>query len=81
MQQSHVPSVPTGQGYPNTQIPHAYHHASKLANEAFNSILSQPSAAEAKPSGRTELSEVIVTSYITSQPLYFGYTCMCLLLA
>ncbi|XP_058722408.1 probable ADP-ribosylation factor GTPase-activating protein AGD14 isoform X1 [Vicia villosa] len=61
-QPSHVPSVPTGQRYPNTPIPHAYHHASELANEAFNSILSQPSAVEVKPSGRTELSEDLFTT-------------------
>ncbi|XP_050903318.1 probable ADP-ribosylation factor GTPase-activating protein AGD14 isoform X2 [Lathyrus oleraceus] len=65
-QPSHVPSVPTGQGYPNTQMPHAYHHASKPANEAFNSILSQPSAVEAKPSGRTELSEDLFIRKLSS---------------
>ncbi|RHN52860.1 putative Arf GTPase activating protein [Medicago truncatula] len=47
-QPSHVPSVPTGQGHPNTPMPHAYHHASKPANEAFNS-------------GRTELPEDLFT--------------------
>lgn len=66
LQPSHVPSVPTGQGHPNTPMPHAYHHASKPANEAFNS-------------GRTELPEVIVTSDFSSQSLHFMYTCICLL--
>ncbi|KAL5058293.1 hypothetical protein RYX36_029897 [Vicia faba] len=62
LQPSHVPSVPTGQGYPNSPMPHAYHRASKPANEAFNSILSQTSAVEVKPSGRTELSEDLFTA-------------------
>ncbi|CAK8534189.1 unnamed protein product [Lathyrus sativus] len=65
-QPSHVPSVTTGQGYPNTPMPHAYHHASKPANEAFNSILSQPSAVEAKPSGRTEPPEDLFTTKLSS---------------
>ncbi|CAI8587772.1 unnamed protein product [Vicia faba] len=43
-------------------MPHAYHRASKPANEAFNSILSQTSAVEVKPSGRTELSEDLFTA-------------------
>lgn len=79
LQPSHVPSVPTGQGHPNAPMPHAYHHASKPANEAFNSVVSQPSAVEVKPSGRTELPEVIVTSDFSSQSLHFMYTCICLL--
>ncbi|CAI8598368.1 unnamed protein product [Vicia faba] len=61
-QPSHVPFVPTGQGYPNSPMPHSYHRASKPANEAFNSILSQTSAVEVKPSGRTELSEDLFTA-------------------
>ncbi|XP_027193086.1 uncharacterized protein [Cicer arietinum] len=57
----HVPFVSTGQGHPSTPMPHAYHHASKPANEAINSAVSQPSAVEVKPSGRSELPEDLFT--------------------
>ncbi|CAJ2636883.1 unnamed protein product [Trifolium pratense] len=67
-QPSHVPYVPTGQGHPNTPIPHAYHHVSKFSNEGFNNVVSQPSAAEVKPSGRTELPEDMFTVKHSSFP-------------
>lgn len=63
-----VPSAPTVQGHPRTPIPHAYHHASKPANEAISSIVSQPPAVEVKASGRKELPEDLFTVKYPSFP-------------
>lgn len=76
LQPWHVPFVSTGQGHPSTPMPHAYHHASKPANEAINSAVSQPSAVEVKPSGRSELPEVIGT-FILLQNLCILCTLAC----
>ncbi|XP_057447105.1 probable ADP-ribosylation factor GTPase-activating protein AGD14 [Lotus japonicus] len=63
-----VPSVPTVQGHPSTQMPDAYHHASNPGNEAINNIVSQPSTVEIKPSGRIELPEDLFTFKYPSYP-------------
>ncbi|KAK7314503.1 hypothetical protein VNO77_33028 [Canavalia gladiata] len=63
-----VPSVPTVQGHSSTQIPHTYHHASKPANEAISTVVSQPSTANVKASGRRELPEDLFTVKYSSFP-------------
>lgn len=78
MQPWNVPSVGTGRGHPHTQVPHAYHHASKPASDAISGVVSQPSAVEVKPTGRNELPEVLITPYFTLQSMYFVHACMCL---
>ena len=68
MQPWNVPSAPTVQGHPSTPMPHTYPYASKPANEAISSVVSQPPASEVKASGRKELPEVFFSPYFTSQP-------------
>jgi len=61
-----VPTVPSVQGHPSTLIPHASHLVPKPANDAMSSVVLQPSAADMKPNGRSELPEVFFTPYFTS---------------
>ncbi|KAL5161179.1 Arf-GAP domain and FG repeat-containing protein 2 [Glycine soja] len=63
-----VPSAPTVQGHPSTPMPHTYPYASKPANEAISSVVSQPPASEVKASGRKELPEDLFTVKYSSFP-------------
>ncbi|XP_027357949.1 probable ADP-ribosylation factor GTPase-activating protein AGD14 isoform X2 [Abrus precatorius] len=62
-----VPPVPAVQGHPSTPMPPTYHHASKPANEAISTVVSQPSV-EVKASGRKELPEDLFTVKYSSFP-------------
>ncbi|KAG5024501.1 hypothetical protein AAZX31_08G039100 [Glycine max] len=54
-------TVPLVQGNPSTPMPHTSHLVPKPANEAKSRVVLQPSTADIKPSGRSELPEDLFT--------------------
>ncbi|XP_019436655.1 PREDICTED: probable ADP-ribosylation factor GTPase-activating protein AGD14 [Lupinus angustifolius] len=61
-------NAPSVQRHPSTPMPHAYHHASKPANDTISSVVSQPSTVEVNPSGRKALPEDLFTVKYSSFP-------------
>ncbi|KAH1235962.1 putative ADP-ribosylation factor GTPase-activating protein AGD14 [Glycine max] len=54
-------TVPLVQGNPSTPMPHTSHLVPKPSNEAKSRVVLQPSTADIKPSGRSELPEDLFT--------------------